>query len=90
MSTISPTPSLSEDAVYAKVAWRLIPLLFLCYMAAYPDRVNVAFAKLQMQSDVAGLSDTVCGLGAGIFFIGYFFFEIPSNLFWKSSEHESG
>jgi len=80
MSTISPTVSLSEDAVYAKVAWRLIPLLFLCYMAAYLDRVNVAFAKLQMQSDVAGLSDTVYGVGAGIFFIGYFFFEIPSNL----------
>jgi hypothetical protein len=48
----------AEDVVYAKVAWRLIPLLFLC-MAAYLDRVNVAFAKLQMQSDVAGLSDTV-------------------------------
>jgi len=80
MSTISPTASLSEDAIYAKVAWRLIPLLFLCYIAAYLDRVNVAFAKLQMQSDVAGLSDTVYGLGAGIFFIGYFFFEIPSNL----------
>jgi len=80
MSTISPTASLSEDGVYAKVAWRLIPLLFLSYIAAYLDRVNVAFAKLQMQSDVAGLSDTVYGLGAGIFFIGYFFFEIPSNL----------
>jgi MFS family permease len=80
MSTISPTASLSENALYAKVAWRLIPSLFLCYIAAYLDRVNVAFAKLQMQSDVAGLSDTVYGLGAGIFFIGYFFFEIPSNL----------
>jgi D-galactonate transporter len=80
MSTISPTASLSEDAVYAKVGWRLIPLLFLCYIAAFLDRVNVSFAKLQMQSDVAGLSDTVYGLGAGIFFIGYFFFEVPSNL----------
>ena len=80
MSTISPTASLSEDAVYAKVAWRLIPLLFLCYIAAFLDRVNVSFAKLQMQSDVAGLSDTVYGLGAGIFFIGYFLFEVPSNL----------
>ena len=80
MSTISPAASLSEDAVYAKVAWRLIPLLFLCYIAAFLDRVNVSFAKLQMQSDVAGLSDTVYGLGAGIFFIGYFLFEVPSNL----------
>ena len=80
MLTISPTASLSEDAVYAKVGWRLIPLLFLCYIAAFLDRVNVYFAKLQMQSDVAGLSDTVYGLGAGIFFIGYFLFEVPSNL----------
>ena len=80
MSTISPEPSVSEDTVYAKVAWRIIPLMFLCYIVAYLDRVNVGFAKLQMQSDVAGLSDTVYGLGAGIFFVGYFFFEVPSNI----------
>lgn len=52
----------------------------MCYIAAFLDRVNVSFAKLQMQSDVTGLSDTVYGLGAGIFFIGYFLFEVPSNL----------
>jgi D-galactonate transporter len=80
MSTISAPPPLSEDPLYAKVAWRIIPLLFLCYIAAYLDRVNVGFAKLQMQSDVAGLSDTVYGIGAGIFFVGYFFFEVPSNI----------
>ncbi len=80
MSTISPERSLSEDAVYAKAAWRIVPLMFLCYIAAYLDRVNVGFAKLQMQSDVAGLSDTVYGLGAGIFFLGYFFCEVPSNI----------
>jgi len=80
MSTISPERSVAEDTVYAKVAWRIIPLMFLCYIAAYLDRVNVGFAKLQMQSDVAGLSDTVYGLGAGIFFFGYFFFEVPSNI----------
>ena len=80
MSTISPERSLSEDVVYAKVAWRIVPLLFICYIAAYLDRVNVGFAKLQMQSDIAGLSDTVYGLGAGIFFFGYFFFEVPSNI----------
>jgi D-galactonate transporter len=80
MSTISPGRSVSEPAVYSKVAWRIIPLLFLCYIAAYLDRVNVGFAKLQMQSDVPGLSDTVYGLGAGIFFFGYFLFEVPSNL----------
>ena len=65
--------------IYAKVAWRLIPFLFLCYVAAYLDRVNVGFAKLQMLSDL-GFSETVYGLGAGIFFIGYFLFEVPSNI----------
>jgi D-galactonate transporter len=56
-----------------------MPFLFLCYVAAYLDRVNVGFAKLQMQAEL-GFSDTVYGLGAGIFFIGYFLFEVPSNL----------
>ncbi|AKZ62649.1 MFS transporter permease [Herbaspirillum hiltneri N3] len=68
-----------EDATYAKVTWRLLPFLFLCYVAAYLDRVNVGFAKLQMLSDLH-FSETVYGLGAGIFFIGYFFFEVPSNI----------
>ena len=67
------------DAVYRKVGLRLIPLLFVCYIAAYLDRVNVGFAKLQMQGAL-GLSDGAFGLGASIFFIGYFLFEIPSNL----------
>jgi D-galactonate transporter len=57
----------------------VLPLLFLCYVASYLDRVNVGFAKLQMASDLH-LSDTAFGLGAGIFFIGYFFFEVPSNV----------
>ena len=68
-----------EDATYLKVTWRLIPLLLLCYIVAYLDRVNVGFAKLQMAGDL-GFSDTVYGLGAGMFFIGYFFFEVPSNI----------
>jgi D-galactonate transporter len=75
-----PNPgALDADAVYRKVGLRLIPLLFVCYIAAYLDRVNVGFAKLQMQGAL-GLSDAVYGLGAGIFFIGYFLFEIPSNV----------
>jgi D-galactonate transporter len=61
------------------VTFRLIPFLFLCYILAYLDRVNVGFAKLQMQRDL-GFGDTVYGIGAGIFFIGYFLFEVPSNL----------
>ncbi len=68
-----------EKAVYAKVTWRVIPFLFLCYVFAYVDRVNVGFAKLQMQGDL-GISDAVYGAGAGIFFLGYFLFEIPCNL----------
>ena len=69
----------TEDAAYARVTWRLIPLLFICYVAAYLDRVNVGFAKLQMLSDLQ-FSEAIYGLGAGIFFIGYFVFEVPSNL----------
>ena len=58
---------------------RLIPFLFFCYVVAYLDRVNVGFAKLQMLADLR-MSDTTYGIGAGIFFIGYFVFEVPSNL----------
>ena len=75
----APQADAVADAVYRKVAMRLIPLLFLCYIAAYLDRVNVSFAKLQMQ-ETLHLSNAVYGFGAGIFFIGYFIFEIPSNV----------
>lgn len=68
-----------EDRLYRKVAWRLVPFLFLCYVLSFLDRVNVGFAKLTMLADL-GFSDQVYGLGAGIFFIGYFLFEVPSNL----------
>ena len=68
-----------EEATYRKVAWRLRPLLLICYIIAYRDRVNVGCAKLQMIGAL-GFSDVVYGLGAGIFFIGYFLFEIPSNI----------
>src|SRR4029453_14215312 len=67
------------SAVYSKVNWRLLPFLLVCYMFAYLDRVNVGFAKLQMQHDL-GFSDAAYGVGAGIFFIGYVLFELPSNL----------
>ena len=71
-----------ETRTYAKVDWRLIPFLFLCYVLAYLDRVNVGFAKLQMMKDLS-LSDAAFATGAGIFFIGYFFFEVPSNVLLK-------
>jgi sugar phosphate permease len=69
----------TEDDIFSKITWRLVPFLFLCYLAAYLDRVNVGFAKLQMQKELA-FSETVYGLGAGIFFLGYVLFEVPSNI----------
>ena len=71
-----------EDRAYAKADRRIVPFLFLCYILAYLDRVNVGFAKLQMSKDL-GLSDAAFATGAGIFFIGYFFFEVPSNVALK-------
>jgi D-galactonate transporter len=68
-----------QDAVFRKVVLRLVPFLMLCYVVSYLDRVNVGFAKLQMSSDL-GFSEAAFGLGAGLFFIGYFIFEVPSNM----------
>jgi D-galactonate transporter len=73
--TVSPT----EERTYAKITTRLVPFLFICYLAAYLDRVNVGFAKLQMSSELK-FSETVYGFGAGIFFLGYVLFEVPSNI----------
>ena len=78
----SLTPE-EQRATLSTVVWRLIPLLFLCYIIAYVDRINVSFAKLHLR-EVLGVSEagfnTAYGLGAGLFFIGYFLFEVPSNL----------
>ncbi|QYY34284.1 MFS transporter (plasmid) [Cupriavidus pinatubonensis] len=83
LSSTAPIPlaseALTEDRVYAKVTRRLIPFIFLSYVVSYLDRVNVGFAKLQMLSDLQ-FSEAVYGLGAGIFFLGYFIFEVPSNI----------
>ncbi|HZZ10089.1 MAG TPA: MFS transporter [Paraburkholderia sp.] len=80
MSAILPsTTGNTVAALYSKLNWRLLPFLVACYMFAYLDRVNVGFAKLQMQTDL-GFSDAAYGVGAGIFFIGYVLFELPSNL----------
>ena len=67
------------ERLYSKVTRRILPLLMLGYVAAYLDRVNVGFAKLQMLGDLH-FSQTVYGFGAGIFFVGYFLFEVPSNM----------
>jgi D-galactonate transporter len=84
MSTsVSPPPTAvdqqRENAVFRKVVLRIVPFLMLCYVVSYLDRVNVGFAKLQMSSDL-GFSEAAFGLGAGLFFIGYFIFEVPSNV----------
>jgi ACS family tartrate transporter-like MFS transporter len=67
-----------EERIFARAAWRLIPFMGLLYVVSFLDRVNVGFAALTMNADV-GLDDTAFGMGAGIFFIGYFVFEVPSN-----------
>src|SRR6185369_3273832 len=69
----------TEKGVYAKVSWRIMPLLLICYMVAYLDRINIGYAQLQMKQTLP-FSDAAYGLGAGIFFVGYFLFEVPSNL----------
>ncbi|MBP1667300.1 MAG: major facilitator superfamily 1 [Bacteroidetes bacterium] len=76
------TPEQSS-ALFNRISWRLLPLLFVCYIIAYIDRINVGFAKLQLR-EVIGVNEDVFGaiygIGAGLFFIGYFLFELPSNL----------
>ena len=73
------TQAAALDRLYSKVTRRIVPLMVLGYIAAYLDRVNVGFAKLQMLGDLQ-FSQTVYGFGAGIFFVGYFLFEVPSNM----------
>ncbi|RQR23742.1 MFS transporter [Burkholderia sp. Bp9142] len=68
-----------EERAYAKVTRRIVPFLCLCFVIAFLDRVNIAFAKLQMSSQL-GWSEQIYGLGAGIFFLAYFICEVPSNL----------
>ena len=73
------TSSEVESTTMSKVTWRLVPFLMLCYFIAYLDRVNVGFAGASMRGDL-NLSATAFGGAAGIFFLAYFFFEVPSNL----------
>lgn len=84
-STPAPLSPVEQDAALKKISYRLIPLLFICYVIAYIDRINVGFAKLDPDLATAlkidpSIYNTVFGVGAGIFFIGYFIFEVPSNL----------
>ena len=84
LSALNPDRSLpevisAEKALIRKVAWRIMPLIMVCYLFAFFDRINISFAKFQLQSDLS-LSDTAYGLGAGLFVVGYVLFEVPSNI----------
>lgn len=68
-----------HDATHSTITWRLMPLLLVCYLFAHLDRINIGFAKMQMSSDLH-FSDTVYGFGAGLFFIAYALFGVPSNM----------
>ena len=78
-ATDHAAPRLASDAAYAKVTWRLLPFLFICYVLNFIDRVNISFAHLQFKQDL-GVTDASYGLGVGLFFIGYVLLEVPSNL----------
>ncbi|MGO4480047.1 MFS transporter, partial [Massilia sp. 2TAF26] len=71
--------AVTEAAVVRKAAWRIMPLIMICYLFAFFDRINISFAKFQLQGDL-GLSDTAYGLGASLFVVGYVLFEVPSNM----------
>jgi ACS family tartrate transporter-like MFS transporter len=77
--SLVPENSVDPPSLLKKLRWRLLPFLFLLYVVAYLDRINVGFAALQMKAQL-GFSDAVYGLGAGIFFLGYFLFQVPANL----------
>jgi ACS family tartrate transporter-like MFS transporter len=75
---VTAAPDVEQRAI-ARVQARLIPFIFICYVIAYLDRVNIGFAASELQRDL-GLTDAAFGLGAGLFFLGYCLFEVPSNL----------
>jgi len=75
----SQSTSQVDDGLYSRVSWKIVPLLLIAYMVAYLDRINIGYAQLQMKQTLP-FSDAVYGLGAGMFFIGYLLFEVPSNL----------
>src|SRR5262245_13156504 len=80
VETVIPRAEVSDvEALYDKIAWRIMPFLVLLFVVAWLDRINVGFARLQMVEDL-GFSDAAYGFGAGIFYLGYLLFEIPSNL----------
>ncbi|MEE1924094.1 MFS transporter [Pseudomonas sp. 148P] len=78
-NTAEPVALARQQSTHSTVTWRLMPLLLVCYLFAHLDRINIGFAKMQMSTDLH-FSDTVYGLGAGLFFIAYALFGVPSNM----------
>lgn len=82
-STSAPTSAsasgFSDALLFRKIAWRIVPFLFLCYVVSFLDRINIGFAQLQMKHDL-GFSDAMYGLGAAVFYVGYVCCEVPSNM----------
>lgn len=76
---VAQMPSVAIDAIYRKIAWRLMPIILLCYVASFVDRTNIAIAQLRMKTDL-GFTDQVYGFGISLFFLGLILVEIPSNI----------
>ena len=71
---------IETDSLYRRISIRILPILFCCYLVNYVDRVNVSFAQLRISASLE-IGPAAYGFGAGLFFIGYFFLQVPSNLF---------
>ncbi|OXJ14323.1 MFS transporter [Burkholderia sp. AU6039] len=78
-ASVSASAATDDALLFRKIAWRIVPFLFLCYVISFLDRINIGFAQLQMKHDL-GFSDAMYGLGAAVFYVGYVFCEVPSNL----------
>ncbi|ROL68799.1 MFS transporter [Pseudomonas chlororaphis] len=78
-TTADTLDAVARDRTHSTITWRLMPLLLICYLFAHLDRINIGFAKMQMSADL-NFSDTVYGFGAGLFFIAYALFGVPSNM----------
>ncbi len=83
-TSVGTIPSAEKEPIavtklFSKISWRILPFLMLCYVIAFLDRINIGYAQLQMKQTLT-FSDATYGFGAGIFFVGYFLFEVPSNL----------
>src|SRR6202049_3485985 len=83
-TSVRSIPSAEKEPIavtklFSKISWRILPFLIICYIIAFLDRINIGYAQLQMKQTLT-FSDATYGFGAGIFFVGYFLFEVPSNL----------